>query len=98
MGGAKRTTAAKKEKQAGPKGDAKKKKPDGVKRQAPDVAIDKAKAEGAVRSAKAVTASWLARQTNVRISTAGAFLRGLEAAGAVTVAGGRAGRRIYRPA
>ena len=62
-----------------------------------EVFINEQEAAKIVGSAKVITVQELARQTNVKISTANAFLKKSLADGAVRKVGGFSGHFIYQP-
>ena len=72
------------------------KKPDSEKK---DVAvfINEEEATKIISSAKVITVQDLARQTNVKISTANAFLKKSLADGAIKKVGGFSGHYVYQP-
>ena len=74
----------------------KNKKPDLEKK---DVAvfINEQEASKIISSAKVITVQELARQTNVKISTANSFLKKSLAAGSIKKIGGFSGHYIYQP-
>ena len=61
------------------------------------VFINEDNANKFIQSAKVITVQELARQTNVKISTANAFLKKSLADGAVRKVGGFSGHFIYQP-
>ena len=72
------------------------KKPDSEKK-AVEVFINEQAAAKIVSSAKVITVQDLARQTNVKISTANAFLKKSLADGAIKKVGGFSGHYVYQP-
>ena len=72
------------------------KKPDSDKKEVA-VFINEQEANKIISSAKVITVQELARQTNVKISTANAFLKKSLADGAVRKVGGFSGHFIYQP-
>jgi len=62
------------------------------------VIIEEGQAMNFIKGAKVFTAQELSRQTNVKISTANAFLQNLLKKGAVKRIGGYSGHHIYVPA
>ena len=72
------------------------KKPDSDKK---DIAvfINEQEASKIVSSAKVITVQELARQTNVKISTANSFLKKSLAEGSIKKIGGFSGHYIYQP-
>ena len=72
------------------------KKPDAEKK-ATAVFIDEQEATKIISSAKVITVQELARQTNVKISTANVFLRKSLADGAIKKVGGVSGHYVYQP-
>ena len=72
------------------------KKPDFEKKEIA-IFIDEQEANKIISSAKVITVQELARQTNVRISTANAFLKKSLAEGTVKKVGGFSGHYVYQP-
>lgn len=99
MGGAKKPTAAKKEKTSSPK-DSKKSKKDkgegGPKKAEITVKVDEQQAMKIIQNSKVVTVQDLARQTGVKISAANAFLRESANKGTVKRVGGYSGHHLYQ--
>ena len=62
------------------------------------VFINEEEADKIIKSSKAITIQDLARQTNVKISTANAFLKKALEQGIVKKVGGFSGHYIYQPA
>ena len=62
-----------------------------------DVFINEEEASKIIKSSKAITIQDLARQTNVKISTANAFLKKSLEQGTVKKIGGFSGHYIYQP-
>ena len=100
MGGAKKPTAANKDKPAGK--DAKKGKKDkgegGPKKAEITVQVNEQQAMKIIQNAKVVTVQDLARQTGVKISAANAFLRDSASKGTVKRVGGYSGHHLYQSA
>ena len=101
MGGAKKPTAAKKDKPAGTK-DSKKSKKDkgegGPKKAEITVVVNEQQAMKIIQSSKVVTIQDLARQTGVKISAANAFLKQSADKGVVKRVGGYSGHYLYQAA
>ena len=72
------------------------KKPDSEKREVA-IFIDEQEANKIISSAKVITVQELARQTNVRISTANRFLQKSLADGSIKKVGGFSGHYVYQP-
>jgi len=72
------------------------KKPDS-ERKAVEVFINEQEAAKVLSSAKVITVQDFARQTNVKISTANAFLKKSLANGAIKKIGGFSGHYVYQP-
>lgn len=103
MGGAKKPTAANKDKSSGSKDSKKGKKDKGAVESGPKRAeiIVKVNGEQAlkiVRGAKVITAQELARQLGVKISAANRFLKETVSNGDVSVIGGHSGHYLYQGA
>jgi len=99
MGGAKKPTAANKDKSANTK-DPKKGKKDkgesGPKKAEITVMVNEQQALKIIQSSKVVTIQDLARQTGVKISAANAFLREATNKGIVKRVGGYSGHYLYQ--
>ena len=99
MGGAKKPTAAKKDKPAGTK-DSKKSKKDkgegGPKKAEITVKVNEQQAMKIIQNSKVITIQDLARQTGVKISAANAFLIESTKKGTVKRVGGYAGHHLYQ--
>ncbi len=102
MGGAKKPTAANKDKSGGSK-DSKKGKKDkgeggggGQKKAEIIVMLNEQQAIKIIQNAKVLTVQDLARQTGVKISAANAFLRESADKGTVKKVGGYAGHHLYQ--
>ena len=72
------------------------KKPDSDKKEVA-VFINEQEANKIISSAKVITVQELARQTNVKISTANAFLKKSLTSGLIKKIGGFSGHYIYQP-
>ena len=72
------------------------KKPDSDKKEVA-VFINEQEANKIISSAKVITVQELARQTNVKISTANAFLKKSLTSGSIKKIGGFSGHYIYQP-
>ena len=99
MGGSKNKSPAQKEKtQKKSTEDKKTSKSSKEKRTSVDtVNINESKAVNYIKNSKVITIHGLARETNVKISTANAFLKKLHENGSVTRVGGFSGHHIYAP-
>ncbi|MFQ5781772.1 MAG: MarR family transcriptional regulator [Nitrosopumilus sp.] len=99
MGGAKKPTAAKKDKSVNTK-DSKKGKKDkgegGPKKAEITVVVNDQQAMKIIQNSKVVTVQDLARQTGVKISAANAFLRESVNKGIVKKVGGYSGHHLYQ--
>ena len=99
MGGAKKVTAAKTDKQSGSK-DSKKGKKDkgegGPKKAEITVQVKEQQAMKIIQGSKVVTVQDLARQTGVKISAANKFLRDAASKGTVKKVGGYSGHYLYQ--
>ncbi len=100
MGGAKKPTAASKDK--GASKDTKKGKKDkgegGPKKAEITVKVNEQQAMKIIQNAKVITVQDLARQTGVKISAANAFLRDSATKGTVKRVGGYSGHHLYQVA
>ncbi len=102
MGGAKKPTAAKKDKPSKdtPKKDSKKGKKDkgegGPKRAEIIVTVNEQQAMKIIQNSKVFTVQDLARQTGVKISAANAFLRESANKGTIKRVGGYSGHHLYQ--
>ncbi|MCH9659145.1 MarR family transcriptional regulator [archaeon] len=98
MGGAKKPTAANKDKSSGSKDTKKKKdKGDGGPKKAEIVVIlDEKQAMRVIQNSKVITVQDLARQTGVKISAANAFLKESTSKGVVKKVGGYSGHHLYQ--
>ena len=98
MGGAKKPTAANKDKSSGSK-DSKKKKDKGEggpKKAEITVMVNEQQAMKIIQNSKVVTVQDLARQTGVKISAANAFLKESSEKGTVKRVGGYSGHHLYQ--
>ena len=99
MGGAKKPTAAKKDKPAATK-ETKKSKKDkgdsGPKKAEITVKVNEQQAMKIIQNSKVVTVQDLARQTGVKISAANAFLKDSAIKGIVKRVGGYSGHHLYQ--
>ncbi len=94
----KNKSASSKDKPAkGKDGKAKKDKKTPTEKKDVAVMINEDEATKIVQNSKVVKIHDLARQTNVKISTANAFLKKLHENGSVTRVGGFSGHHIYAP-
>ncbi len=101
MGGAKKPTAANKEKSAGSK-DSKRSKKDkgsegGAKRAEITVMVNKPQAAKIIKNSKVITAPELAKQLGVKISATNKFLHESVQDGTVKLVGGYSGHWLYQP-
>ena len=99
MGGAKKPTAANKDKSANTKDTKKGKKnkgESGPKKAEITVMVNEQQALKIIQSSKVVTIQDLARQTGVKISAANAFLREATNKGIVKKVGGYSGHYLYQ--
>ena len=85
------------EKSQSGKDKAKKDKKEHTEKKEVDVFINEEEASKIVKSSKVITIQDLARQTNVKISTANAFLKKSLEQGTVKKIGGFSGHYIYQP-
>jgi len=98
MGGAKKPTAAKKDKPAKdtPKKGKKDKGEGGPRKAEIVVMVNEQQAMKIIQNSKVVTVQDLARQTGVKISAANAFLRESASKGTVKRVGGYSGHHLYQ--
>ena len=100
MGGAKKPTAANKDKSDSTKESKKGKKKDkgegGPKKAEITVMVNEQQAMKIMQNSKVVTVQDLARQTGVKISAANAFLRESASKGTVKRVGGYSGHHLYQ--
>ena len=95
--GAKNKSVSSSEKSQGGKDKTKKEKKDTSEKKEVGVFINEDEANKIVKSSKLITIQDLARQTNVKISTANAFLKKALEEGTVKKVGGFSGHYIYQP-
>ena len=95
--GSKNKSVSSNEKSQSGKDKTKKDKKDHSEKKEVDVFINEEQANKIVKSSKAITIQDLARQTNVKISTANAFLKKSIVQGTVKKVGGFSGHYIYQP-
>ena len=95
--GAKNKSVSSSEKSQGGKDKTKKEKKEHTEKKEVDVFINEEEASKIIKSSKAITIQDLARQTNVKISTANAFLKKSLEQGTVKKIGGFSGHYIYQP-
>ena len=93
--GSKNKSVSSNEKSQG--GKVKKDKKEHVEKKDTEVFINEEQASKIVKSSKVITIQDLARQTNVKISTANAFLKKALSQGTVKKVGGFSGHYIYQP-
>jgi len=96
--GSKNKSVSSNEKSAAGKDKTKKDKKDHSEKKEVAVFINEDEASKIIKSSKAITIQDLARQTNVKISTANAFLKKALSQGTVKKVGGFSGHYIYQPA
>ena len=98
MGGSKNKSPAQKEKSQGKNKDAKKdKKKKQETKQEIKIAINEDDAAKIIKNSKMITIFELAKQTNVKISTANNYLIKLLEKGSVKRYGGFSGHHVYQP-
>ena len=97
MGNKNRSLSSNEKSQKGKDEKSKKDKKGQTENKEVSVVIDKNEADKIIQSSKVITAHDLARQTNVKISTANAFLRKSLNDGNVKRVGGFSGHHIYAP-
>ena len=95
--GNKNKSVSSSEKSQGGKDKTKKEKKEHTEKKEVDVFIIEEEASKIIKSSKAITIQDLARQTNVKISTANAFLKKSLEQGTVKKIGGFSGHYIYQP-
>ena len=95
--GSKNKSVSSSEKSQGGKDKVKKDKKDHSEKKDVDVFINEDQASKIIKSSKAITIQDLARQANVKISTANAFLKRALVQGTVKKVGGFSGHYIYQP-
>tara|TARA_Y100000590_G_scaffold346868_1_gene397297 strand:+ start:1109 stop:1408 length:300 start_codon:yes stop_codon:yes gene_type:complete len=95
--GTKNKSISSSEKSQGGKDKTKKDKKDNSEKKEAAVFINEDEANKIIKSSKAITIQDLARQTNVKISTANAFLKKALTQGTVKKSGGFSGHYIYEP-
>ena len=95
--GSKNKSVSSSEKSQGGKDKVKKDKKDHSEKKDVDVFINDEQASKIIKSSKVITIQDLARQANVKISTANAFLKKSVVQGTVKKVGGFSGHYIYQP-
>jgi small subunit ribosomal protein S25e len=95
--GSKNKSVSSSEKSQGGKDKVKKDKKDHSEKKDVNVFINEDQASKIIKSSKAITIQDLARQANVKISTANAFLKKALVQGTVKKVGGFSGHYIYQP-
>ena len=95
--GSKNKSVSSSEKSQGGKDKVKKDKKDHSEKKDVDVFINEEQASKIIKSSKVITIQDLARQANVKISTANAFLKKSVVQGTVKKVGGFSGHYIYQP-
>ena len=96
--GSKNKSVSSSEKSQSGKDKTKKYKKDTSEKREVAVFINEEEANKIIKSSKAITIQDLAKQTNVKISTANSFLRKAVSEGTVKKVGGFSGHYIYQPA
>ena len=96
--GSKNKSVSSSEKSQGGKDKGKKEKKDTSEKKEVAVFINEDAASKIIKSSKVITIQDLAKQTNVKISTANAFLRKAVSEGTVKKVAGFSGHYIYQPA
>ena len=96
--GSKNKSVSSSEKSQGGKDKTKKDKKDHSEKKEVAVFINEEEAGKIIKSSKVITIQDLARQSNVKISTANAFLKKALSQGVVKKVGGFSGHYIYQPA
>ena len=95
--GSKNKSVSSSEKSQGGKDKTKKDKKDHSDKKEVNVFINEDEASKIIKSSKVITIQDLARQANVKISTANAFLKKALSDGTVKKVGGFSGHYIYQP-
>ena len=95
--GSKNKSVSSSEKSQGGKDKEKKEKKDHSDKKEVSVFINDDEANKIIKSSKVITIQDLARQTNVKISTANVFLKKALSQGTVKKVGGFSGHYIYQP-
>ena len=95
--GSKNKSVSSSEKSQNTKDKSKKDKKDASEKREVAVFINEDEANKIIKSSKAITIQDLAKQANVKISTANAFLKKAEEQGSVKKVGGFSGHYIYQP-
>ena len=95
--GSKNKSVSSSEKSQGGKDKTKKDKKDHSEKKEVAVFINEEEASKIIKSSKVITIQDLARQSNVKISTANAFLKKALSQGVVKKVGGFSGHYIYQP-
>ena len=95
--GSKNKSVSSSEKSQSGKDKVKKDKKDHSEKKDVDVFINEDQASKIIKSSKVITIQDLARQANVKISTANAFLKRALVQGTVKKVGGFSGHYIYQP-
>ena len=95
--GSKNKSVSSSEKSQGGKDKAKKDKKEHTEKKDVSVFINEDEASKIIKSSKVITIQDLARQANVKISTANAFLKKSLSAGTIKKVGGFSGHYIYEP-
>ncbi|MBC8250691.1 MAG: MarR family transcriptional regulator [Candidatus Nitrosopelagicus sp.] len=95
--GSKNKSVSSSEKSQGDKDKTKKDKKEHTEKRDVDVFINENEASKIIKSSKVITIQDLAKQANVKISTANAFLKKALSEGTVRKVGGFSGHYIYQP-
>ena len=95
--GSKNKSVSSSEKSQNAKDKSKKDKKDTSEKREVAVFINEDEANKIIKSSKAITIQELAKQANVKISTANAFLKKVDEQGLVKKIGGFSGHYIYQP-
>ena len=95
--GSKNKSVSSSEESQNTKDKSKKDKKDASEKRDVAVFINEDEANKIIKSSKAITIQELAKQTNVKISTANAFLKKAVEQGSVKKVGGFSGHYIYQP-
>ena len=97
MGSKNKSVSSSEKSQGGKDSKAKKEKKEHTEKKEVAVFINEEEANKIIKSSKAITIQDLARQTNVKISTANAFLKKALDNGTIKKIGGFSGHYIYQP-
>ena len=97
MGSKNKSVSSSEKSQGGKDAKSKKEKKEHTEKKDVAVFINEEEASKIIKSSKAITIHDLAKQTNVKISTANEYLKKALANGVVKKAGGFSGHYIYQP-